>query len=223
MSSATLDELILAVRAEIGDSTSMSQGLDALPAFRQIINRVQETYYLDYDWPNLIFNPEENIVAGERYYTFNEGINFDRIFGAWVMVNGQWEPMEYGIDPEHYNQRNSDLGETDSYPLRWNHYDDRQFEIWPIPSQPTKIRFRCVRALNPMKAGTDQCLLDKTLIVLTAAAEMATRNKLEDARLKLAQATAHYVRLKGRFNKVRIIPMNDCPAPRRPFTPRAPR
>lgn len=220
---ATLDELILAVRAEIGDSTNLAMGVDSLPGFRQLLNRIQESYYLDHDWPNLVFDSEEQVKATERYYTFNEGLNFERIFRAEVFANNQWYPLQYGINSSCYNSINSDAGQTDTYPRRWDHYGENQFEVWPVPSQASKIRFRAVRALQPMKSGTDKCMLDSTLLILAAASEMAMRHKLEDAKLKLGLLTAHYNRLKGRLSKGRVFSM----IPQQPMmdrgTPRAPR
>ena len=211
MPTATLDELILAVRAEIGDSTNVAMGLDALPAFRQLLKRVQEVYYLDYDWPNLIFNPEEPLTANERYYTFDNGVNFERIFKVWVLDAGQWREMEYGIDPGHYNISNPELGQTEAVPRRWCHYGDNQFEVWPMPSADTKIKFRCIRALPRLSAGTDSCLIDSTLLILAAAAEMLAKQKSADAQLKLSMATNHFNRLKGRFQKNRMFVMGGSP------------
>lgn len=206
----TLDELVLAVRAEIGDSTNPAMGIDALPRFYQVIKRIQETYHMDFDWPQLIINPTEDIVAGQRYYTFNADVDFARIYTTHVIDGGVWLPMDYGIDPEHYNSSDSDAGQTESAPRRWVHYGENQFEIWPVPNKATKIKFRCIRALPRFTAGTDKCVIDSTLLVLTAAAEMLAVSKSEDAKLKLSMATSHYNRIKGRFQKDRMFVTNGA-------------
>lgn len=223
MTTATLDELVIDVRAEIGDSTNMAMGVDKLPAIQQTIRRIQQTYYEDFDWPHLVFDPEEDVLPNERYYTFNEGINPDRIFKVWSKVNDQWREMEYGINPEHYNQLDPERGRTEAYPRRWSFYGDNQFEIWPLPSIATRIKFRCIRALPPLRAGTDTCLLDPTLLVLTAAAELAARAKLEDAKLKLSVAAGHYTKLKARWQKNRVFSVVPLPASSGRCIPRAPR
>lgn len=207
----TLDELIYAVRAECGDSTNQAMGLEALPAYTQLLNRIQDTYYQDFDWPKLIINRDEAVLAGERYYTFNDDVNFDRIFKASVLIGGQWTPLHYGIEPEHYNASNPELGQTETSPRRWVHYEGNQFEIWPMPSAATTIRFRCIRSLPKMTLGTDECLLDSTLLILTAAAEILARKKSEDAKLKLSMATSHYNRLKGRSQKTRMFVTSQLP------------
>lgn len=222
-SGITLDELVVSLRAEIGDSTNPSMGLDSLPGLRQTLRRVQETYHEDFDWPQLVINRDEVIPAGERFFTFNADVDFLRIFSAHVRDGGKWVPLAPGITADNYNQSDPDNGDTGT-PARWDHYEENQFEIWPTPAAATIVRFRSIRTLAPLVAGADRCTLDSNLIVLTAAAELLARAKAEDASLKLAMATAHYNRLKGRAMKTRtftMIPGRDtCHQPSRITVPR---
>lgn len=195
-----MDELVVQLRAEIGDSTNVAMGLDGAPALKQTLKRVQETYHLDFDWPHLDIKRDEVVPAGQRYFTFDPDVDPDRIFEAWVFASGRWEPLVPGISQEHYNSIDSEAGQTGT-PARWQRYEDGQFELWPVPDTDTKVRFRCIRKLKPFSAGTDVCTLDSTLLVLHAAAELLARAKSEDASLKLTQATAHYNRLRGRSTK----------------------
>ena len=201
----TLDQLVLALRAEIGDSTNLSMGVQAMPGLQQTLRRVQETYYADFNWPHLRVFREQEMQAGERYYTFPADVDFERIYGVWARdsdaTNPHWRPINYGITPEDYNLFNSDAGVTDYYIRKWNHYEGNQFEVWPTPSAAGAIRFRAMKTLSPLVAGTDKCDLDGTLLVLMAAAEMLARAKTQDAPIKLQMATSHYNRLKGRFQK----------------------
>ena len=201
----TLDQLVTALRAEIGDSTNISMGAAALPGLHQTLRRVQETYYADFNWPHLRVFREEEILAGQRYYTFNADVDFERIFGAWAresdVTNPEWREIGYGITPADYNVTNSDAGIREDYIRKWSHYEGNQFEVWPIPATPGAIRFRAMKTLAPLIAGTDTCDIDGTLLVLTAAAELLARSKAQDAPLKLAMATSHYNRLKGRYQK----------------------
>jgi len=201
----TLDQLVTALRAEIGDSTNLSMGAQALPGLQQTLRRVQETYYADFNWPHLRVFREQAMQAGERYYTFHNDVDFERIYGVWARdsdaTNPHWRPIDYGITPEDYNLFNSDAGVTDYYIRKWNHYEGNQFEVWPVPVAAGAIRFRAMKTLAPLVAGTDKCDLDGTLLVLMAAAEMLARGKTQDAPIKLQMATSHYNRLKGRFQK----------------------
>ena len=214
----TLGELVIALRAEIGDSTNLSMGQESLVGLQQMLRRVQEQYYEDFDWPNHIIYRDEVAQVGERYYTFNADVDFQRIFGAWVRRGDEvssplWIPLEYGITPVDYNFSNSDISQTQPLPLRWNHYEDNQFEIWPVPSNEAVIRFRCMRQLPPLVAMTDTCVLDSNLLVLTAAAEILARSKAQDAQIKLTMATSHYNRLKGRLQKQRMFTLGASDHP----------
>ena len=63
------------------------------------------------------------------------------------------------------------------------------------------VRFHGIKNLNGLIAETDKADLDDQLIVLYASAEMLARQKQADAQNKLAQAQAHYARLKARLSK----------------------
>lgn len=201
----TLDELVTAVRAEIGDSTDLAMGVDALPGIRQMLKRIQETYYEDFDWPHLKMFREEEILSGQNTYTFNADVDSRRIFGAWVRDNDTWRPLDFGITPDLYNSSDPEEGETETTPIRWDFAENNQFEIWPVPSDPARIRFRAMKQLAPLVAGSDKCELDSNLLILTAAAELLARAKSSDAQLKLSIATSHYNRLKGRHSQNRMF------------------
>ena len=62
-----------------------------------------------------------------------------------------------------------------------------QFEVWPIPpaGQPYSLRIEGNAPLNPLIEDTDTCVIDATLVVLFAAAEILAHAK---ERERLAQA-----------------------------------
>ena len=66
---------------------------------------------------------------------------------------------------------------------------------------PSDMTFERIKNLNGLIAETDKADLDDQLIVLYASAEMLARQKQADAQNKLAQAQAHYARLKARLSK----------------------
>lgn len=215
----TLDQLVTALRAEIGDSTNLAMGAHALPGLHQLLRRVQETYYADFNWPHLLVFREEAMLANQRYYTFNADVDFERIFAAWTREGDSsrpvWRAIDYGITPADYNVTDSDAGVTQDYIRKWSHYEGNQFEVWPIPASNGAIRFRAMKTLAPLVSGTDTCDIDGTLLVLTAAAELLARAKSQDAPLKLQMATSHYNRLKGRYQKESTFIMGGGGASRR--------
>ena len=211
----TLDQLTEMLRAEIGASTNASMGLNSRPAEYQVLRRTEEFLYNDFDWPQFVIDREKNIEGGVQYYDFtNTEIDFNRIYQAWVLDANVWRPMIYGITPEDYNVSNPEFGTMQSRPLKWQHYEVNQFEIWPVPTLDTRIKFRCIRAYKEMESGSSTCSLDANLIVLFAAAELLARNKSADAQLKLTAATTLYSKLKGQSQKKRVFIMgNPGPSP----------
>src|SRR3546814_13361666 len=62
--------LVEMLKAEIGASTLVSVGVDALPEHKQAIVRTQALLYDEYDWPFLQIRPFKDLEAGEKYYDF---------------------------------------------------------------------------------------------------------------------------------------------------------
>lgn len=197
-----LSALVDALRAEIGASTNVAMGVNMLPALKQTLNRVQQQLWESFDWSFGFIERDEPLLNGQRYYTFDNDIDFGRISTAHVRYSSSWRPLEYGIGPEQYNSSDPSEGEKEDPPTRWRHYEGNQFEVWPIPSEDGQsLRFRAIKKLPPLLSPSDTAVLDDNLIVLFAAAELLGRSKAADAPAKLAQATSHFNKLKGNSNK----------------------
>lgn len=210
----TLSELTNQLRAEIGASTNVAQGLNSVPYWQQVLRRNQERLYNETMWSFLMIDREEVLNAGERYYTFNADVNFDFIQQAWIKYSTQWEPISYGIDPSLYNCQDSDLDVRNEPVRRWAHYEGNQFEVWPIPSADLtqSLRFRCLKKLSPLIAPTDKADLDDTLIVLFSAAEVLERLKSPDAKSKATLADRHYLSLRRNMDKAPVFILGGvCP------------
>lgn len=205
----TLAKLVEEVRAEIGASPNVSQGIGSVPALEQTIRRNQERLYHEYNWPHLIIERDEPMVTQGRYYTFDADVNFERILAAHVRYSDTWRPLEYGFDSMIYNRHDPDRGEFTDPVERWRHYEGNQYEVWPVPTTNNlqTVRFRALRYLNPLLANTDKCDIDSTLLVLYSAAEILARLKAEDAENKLALANQHYRMIRGNFDKVQAFTM----------------
>jgi hypothetical protein len=99
-------------------------------------------------------------------------------------------------------------------PRRWRNvasYDEinnvthaaDQFEVWPIPTVTPpaaySLRIEGNAPLNPLIADTDTCIIDATLIVLMAAAEILAVQKSEGAAMKLQKANTYRRMLVSRL------------------------
>lgn len=201
-----LSALVDQLRAEIGASTNVAMGVNTLPNLHQVLRRTQERLWQDFDWPFAWIERDEPMANGQRYYAFDDDIDFDRIRHAHVKYANVWRELSYGITPADYNVSNPELGAKQDPVRKWRHWEGNQFEVWPVPSSPNcSIRFRAIKKLDPLISDSDRAVLDDTLIVLYAAAELLARAKAEDAPAKLQAANAHYQKLKGNGQKVDVF------------------
>lgn len=210
-----LQELINMVRAEAGQSTSVAAGRDNRPALVQKIQRVQELYHLDYDWPFLRETFPITLNASQRFYDLptltlldnaTAHLDMERIEEVAIDYSGRPVPIDRGIDFVQYAQYNSNLlptPDTASPARRWDikrtSAASEQIEIWPIPTDNTQIlTFKGICRLRPLIANEDVADLDDMLIVLTVAAEILARQGSKDATKVEGAAIARYKGLKGR-------------------------
>lgn len=194
------------LRAEIGASANPAMGTNAHHAMNLLLERTQERLWSDFDWPFMSIKRDIPLTNGQRYYSFPTEISYDRVVSTNVKYSNTWRPIEYGIGTNDYNYIDSDIGSTQSPALKWNHYEENQLEIWPIPADSDMVvRIDGIRNLKPLIADTDVCELDDKLIVLFAAAEMLSHTKSADAPAKLAIANAHYARLRGLASKSSMV------------------
>ena len=155
-----------------------------------VLQRTQRRLWEDYGWPFLRITRDIEISINQRYYDLPTDMTFERIEKAEFKHGDYWTKLDYGIGARQYNQFDSDRNIT-SYPIQcYDNYENNQIELWPIPSTnsttSTKqgmVRFHGIKNLNGL------------------IAEMLARQKQADAQNKLAQAQAHYARLKARLSK----------------------
>jgi len=204
----TLGQLITDLRSEAGHSLQANLGKATRDVFVNLIDRTQRRLWADYSWPFLSVTRDININAGQRYYDLPSDVTFERIERVETKHGDVWDKMHFGITNEHYNQHDSDRGIRSSPIRRYDTYEGNQLEIWPIPSIDSNattfkgiMRMHGIKNLSALVSEADTADLDDQLILLYASAELAARQKQGDANNKLAQAQAHYSRLKARMSK----------------------
>lgn len=168
----TLEELLFDLRAECEMATDAGVGQSANPALKVLLRRTLEMLYDEHDWPHLdgVWF-DVTINAGQRYYDFPSGLNYERAIKASVNWAGTWVPMRFGFGPEIYNTHNSDANERSDPASHWRVYNSTQFEVWPIPATSTTMRIIGSQSIGSFSSDTDVCVLDGTMVVLFAAAE----------------------------------------------------
>jgi len=204
----TLAILINDLRSEIGHSLQPNLGKSTRDVLVNVLQRTQRRLWEDYGWPFLRVTRDIDISTNQRYYDLPSDMTFERIEKAEFKHGDLWGKLDYGVGAKQYNQFDSDRGIV-SYPIQcYDAYENNQIELWPIPSNnstaSTKqgmVRFHGIKNLGGLISETDTADLDDQLIILYASAEMLARQKQADSQNKLAQAQAHYARLKARLSK----------------------
>ena len=203
----SLGILINDLRAEVGHSLQPSLGKATRDVLINQLQRVQRRLWDDYNWNFLKVRRDLSINAGQRYYDLTSDIVFERITRVETKHGDNWTKLHYGIGSDEYNQYDSDADERSTPIRRYDNFENNQIEFFPVPANNSQangmdsVRIHGIRNLSAFVAESDTADLDDQLIVLFAASEILARQKQADAQQKLAQATAHYARLKARNAK----------------------
>jgi len=200
----TLVKLLDDLRAECRLSLNPAHNPQNRDTQIKALQRKQEFFWNDFAWPHLRVERFIELAAGQRFYDMPEDLDIDRITKAELRVDTSYVPLPYGIDAEHYTAYDSEL-DVRSWPIqRVKISEDEQLEVWPIPDQnfdPTtldgKIKLTGIKRLSPLIADSDRADLDDRLLVLHCAAEYLGASGAKDAQIKLDQANALYLKLRG--------------------------
>ena len=213
-----LRTLLADLRAEVGHATSTNLGDATQEMMLALLERVQRRLWSEWSWPFLQVRRDISLAVGQRYYDMPSDVSLERSERAEVKDGGYWHRLIWGISDSDYSAYDSDQDTRSWPPLKWDAYEGDQLEIWPTPSQGVNattgngtLRIRGVKALSALVALDDTADLDDQLIVLFAAAELLARQKSGDAQLKLAQANAHFQRLKARLSKTDPVVLGEQP------------
>lgn len=190
----TLLELRRDLRAETGQSLTLSQGVQSQLTQDNQLNRQQLELWDAWTWPHLTRWVDKPYSAGQEIYDYPDDMPLDQIRRIFISEggNGAWQELRYGIHA-------FDTGPTSApgTPIRWgnqvtvtNGKTDPLGKIMlvPTPAGSGILRFEGQAPCNPMVADDDKCVLDSKVIVLFAAAEILAFQKVEAAALKLTKA-----------------------------------
>ncbi len=210
MRNATRDEIVDAILDECRHSTNATRGVDNRNYVIRLVKNYYESLYSEHDWPFVRIRKEDagkNIQAGSRYYDYPAQLDVERGYKLWVKWGQAWLELKYGIGPEQYSAFDSDADQRTDPPIRWQVYDENQFEIWPIPATDlvNGLRFDGYRKLTPLTSGNSRCDLDDILVIKFCAARILGRRGAKDAPIVLAEAQQRLATLTNREPKARII------------------
>jgi len=217
----TLVNLLDDLRAECRMSLNPAHNPQDRDRQVKMLQRKQEWLWNDFDWPHLRVERFLDLQAGQRYYdlaaardaqnVLRGDLDIQREIFVQVRDSSAYCVMQPHIGAAQYATHDSELDER-SWPVtNWRISEDEQMEVWPIPDQnadPTtlegRIKITGIRKLRPLIADTDRADLDDRLLVLHAAAEVLAAAGATDAQIKLDQANALYLKLRGQLMPRRI-------------------
>ncbi len=201
-----LRELIDMLRAEIGASLDRSNSMNSLDSHKYALRNTQQWLYENYDWPFLRVSRDKDLAAGQRYYSYPADLPYENIRAIYTLWGARWQPVAHGIDPvADYNTLDENF-RTDPV-QRWASDTPGQFEVWPVPASPGRLRIEGKLKLTPMREESDPCTLDDLLIVLYAAAKLLARANAGDAPVKLQEAQELLRRLRANQASVKDTPI----------------
>lgn len=204
---ATLEQLTVMLKAEIGATPAYDANTDMNLVLHQYLRRHYETLYDGWDWPFKRVTRDIVTNAGQRFYDWPSDIDSDRELEFWVDQGGTWLPLEQGIDPEQYNAYAE--GDRQDYPYRWDWRGEKQFELWP-KSAIDGVILRIVGTKNPspLRSESDPCDLDDQLVVLYAASELLMRDDPARAQQKLNLAMQREAIVKRKLQTRKRLTMS---------------
>ena len=201
----TLLQLTEAVRNECRRSSNTSRGVDALNNIKQVIKRVYETVYDEFDWPHLNVTRDITTNAGQIHYDFPDDLLAEDIDNKVKFLYGsQWQDVSYGIDADDYTIFNSDNDERSDPILKWdilNTGTEGQIEVWPRPKTSAKIRLKGKKSFVELVTDSDVCLLDSVAITLIASSEILQASESPDWQTKRDAGYARLNRVRARITK----------------------
>lgn len=195
-----LSTIVTMLKAEVGDFSGTNAARDS--ELKQLLFNKQSQLLLEVKWPFMVRRWDAAVPAGGRFVTFPTvdadygetcTINFDQVDSVEVQWNNQRYPVLNGIGSNEYNIQDPLLGQASDPIQRWRQASNTvepspatssQFEVWPLTVSPQVIRFTAERLPQAFTNNTDKADLDDMLLVLGVAADILTRTKQPDAKLK---------------------------------------
>jgi len=214
-----LDELVDRLRAEVGHSTNAQVGQNSYDYLVQVLSRTQRRLCEEYDWAHLKIKRDIPVQAGQRYYPTPDSLHYERITDVDFKDGSLWRPLIRGIDESLFSLHDSDRGHQ-NWPIQhWDVHENLDgpadttgfLEFWPVPNRSVSQFDGMVRLTGYMQAPelvhpNDKCVLDGSLLVLYAAAEICARQNQSDAQMKLTAAQQLMSRLQNQnSNKKKYV------------------
>jgi hypothetical protein len=81
----TLLDLRRLLRAEVGQSLNVAQGVNAQDQYDIALNRTQKELWESYEWPHLRYYADLPVSAGQQLYDYPPEMPFDYIIKVYFL------------------------------------------------------------------------------------------------------------------------------------------
>ena len=210
----TLIKLLNDLRAEARLSLNAAHNNQQRDVQVHMLERKQEWYWRQFDWPHLRVERFIEVQNGQRFYDMPNDLDIDRIQKIEIKHDDVYCPLRWGIEAEQYAAYDSEKDERQWPPQRVQITEHEQLEVWPIPdadydpaTQDGRIKITGIRKLRPLVRDNDVADLDDDLLILHCAGEILAAAGSADAQLKIDQANALFAKLKGGLMPRKIFRM----------------
>ena len=194
----TLEELRTALRARLGMAASGSGAGANQTIINSFLQSAQEHVYQLQDWKTLISYEDKSIGVGQNALDYPALANPMRLYTppgsaspVWVYYSSKWVPILEGFGADHWDS----MDDQDSYPTRYERYDQLQF--WPKSNAIYTVRIWFVKALTRFTQDADRASVDDNLIFLHALSAAKAHYRHPDAGLYAAQWEAMQAKIRG--------------------------
>lgn len=199
----TFEQLTEMVFDECGSSSATSRNNDNRAYVQRLIKRHYEFLCDDHDWAFLHITNDDatkTLQAGENHYDFPVAMDLKNTLQADTYYGNVWVPLIYGIDMQDYTAMNPETDQRADPQIKWRIYNDRQFEVWPMPaSDGNKVRFKGKKLPEALVGDTSCADMDDHLLVLYVASEVVAKKDGKDAQLKIAAAQRRLAQMKAMY------------------------
>lgn len=204
----TLSTLREEVLLETGRSTEAGHAVYSAPVLNQLINRLERSVAMEFEWASMNVEEEVTVAADAQYANLPTNIDFTKIDGVHVQFGNTWLPLTHGIGPVERSIYNTTQKAVPARRWEIQAPGNVNFEIWPIGETAQTLRFYGSKKIGGMTKDTDTCVIDADVLVLFVAAEILARDKKSDADYKLVQARKRANTISKRQGAVKSAPIN---------------
>lgn len=218
----TRQDIIEMIRSECRVSSNTSRSVDNLPYYIQLVKRINASLTDEFAWPYMELaktQAQKTMAAGQRYYDFPTKLSIEHITKVWYKqaAGNIWVPLVQGINPENYNEVDSDLDIRSDPVVAWDFITDEndnlQFEVWPMPASDGGIVwFEGKKKNSPMAEDNDKADHDDILITLRAAGEVLKAKSKGDSEQKIGLAADRFHRLTSRLSNATPVSLGKYKA-----------